>query len=73
MREAIIQKGAFVSGWGQYVHIKCMNCGKLNGVWAYAEYVAADCDCGLYEGRGRIRTEAHFTPLANLSSEKETV
>ena len=60
MKEAELVKGAYVSGWGWYIQVKCDNCGKMNGVWAYTEYVATDCECSLWEGKGKWRTEAHF-------------
>lgn len=57
--------GLFIKNLGQYVHIKCQDCGRENGVWAYTEYVAADCECGLWKGKGKVRTQAHFTVREN--------
>lgn len=59
-----IKIGSFVKNLGQYVHIKCGNCGRMNGVWAYTKYIAADCDCTLWQGKGKYRTEAFYKPLS---------
>lgn len=69
-KQIAIPIGNFVKGWGQYCHIKCANCGKMNGVWAWCEYVAADCDCTLFEGKGRFRTEARYLAEKGLLDTK---
>lgn len=41
---------------GEYVRIRCGNCGEWKSTFTHEKYFAVDCDCTLWEGKGRFRT-----------------
>lgn len=41
---------------GEYVRLKCKNCGKINGTFTHAKYFYTDCDCTILKTGTRFRT-----------------
>lgn len=35
---------------GEYVRLKCKNCGKWNSTFTHEKYFAVDCDCTINKG-----------------------
>ena len=57
--------GLKIAKIGQYAVFKCENCGKQVGNWFTGKIGFADCECTLWDGRGRYRTIAELNKPIN--------